>query len=99
MDYVGENSHKNDPARLVSPTVTATNEDGLCLTFWYHMYGDYVNELRVYVRQRDYESAPLWSRTGTQGQKWNYGQVRVFRLPSVEDSGIFLINKNSCLRH
>ena len=75
MDYIEGDGHLGDPGRLVSPTVTSADEYGLCVSFWYHMYGDYVNELRVFIRQREYESASLWSRKGSKGPQWYYGQV------------------------
>uniref|UniRef100_H2Y3P5 MAM domain-containing protein n=1 Tax=Ciona intestinalis TaxID=7719 RepID=H2Y3P5_CIOIN len=79
MDYVGEDPHMNDPAQVFSPMLTVTDENGLCLTFWYHMYGDHVNQLGVYVKQRDYTSGLLWSRQGSLGSSWNYGQVSIQR--------------------
>lgn len=76
VDYANEGDHKNDQGRLHSPIVTSTSEDGMCLSFWYHMYGEHVNQLNIYIQQRDYETTAVWSRTGTQGQKWNHGQVK-----------------------
>ncbi|XP_038573588.1 MAM and LDL-receptor class A domain-containing protein 1 [Micropterus salmoides] len=49
---------------------------GLCLTFWYHMYGNHVGTLRVYINDRkqhsgDNEEGILkWTETGNKGDKW-----------------------------
>ncbi|EDO47787.1 predicted protein [Nematostella vectensis] len=56
---------------LVQPT---TGNSGKCLKFWYHMYGDHVDTLNVY-RTQGSSKIKIWSRTGTQGNTWRYGQV------------------------
>lgn len=66
----------NQVARLISATIPATGDTGgKCLTFWYHMYGPDVNTLNVYVLLGGHTGKPLWSRSGTQGNKWIKGQV------------------------
>ena len=77
MDYdePGED-HYNDPGTITSPQITSTDPSGWCVTFWYHMYGDYINTLRAYSSQRGFESDSLWTRKGVQGTVWRYGQVR-----------------------
>lgn len=37
-----------DIARLISPIYQDT--DAVCLTFWYHMYGNGIGTLRVYAK-------------------------------------------------
>ena len=69
------NDQLDDYARLLSPTVTAPSAEGVCMRFWYHMYGSDVNRLRVYYKQRDYTSATLWQRSNSQGPFWIMGEV------------------------
>ena len=75
--YLETSSRKpNDTARLISTDIPATGDTGgKCLTFWYHMYGPHVNSLNIYVLIGGHTGKPLWSRTGTQGNKWIKGQV------------------------
>lgn len=63
-----------DKGRVLSPTVTG-DSSGMCVEFWYFMYGTHVNELRVRVKQNGLESDVLWSRKGTRQQIWYHGQV------------------------
>ncbi|XP_013393210.1 MAM and LDL-receptor class A domain-containing protein 2-like, partial [Lingula anatina] len=64
-----------DMARLVSPMVQANGTS--CLTFWYHMYGAHVDKLNVYVMNRPTLGNPVWTRAGTQGDKWVQAQVNI----------------------
>jgi len=42
-------SKTNQTARLTSPVMTSTNVR--CLSFWYHMYGASINQLRIRLVQ------------------------------------------------
>ncbi|XP_019632083.1 PREDICTED: MAM and LDL-receptor class A domain-containing protein 2-like [Branchiostoma belcheri] len=64
-----------DKARLVSPLVSPTGTK--CLTFWYHMYGDHVDSLNVYVQTGPVVGQPIWTKSGTQGNQWDQGQVDI----------------------
>ncbi|XP_070567019.1 MAM and LDL-receptor class A domain-containing protein 2-like [Ptychodera flava] len=57
-----------------------------CLTFWYHMYGDTIGALNIYIYSG---STPilLWSKSGNQGDVWRQGQVSVYS--SVEYQVVF----------
>ena len=69
---------ESDVARLISTSIPATGDTGAkCLTFWYHMYGPHVNTLNIYVLLGGHIGQPLWSRTGTQGNRWLKGQVNL----------------------
>ncbi|XP_047128245.1 MAM and LDL-receptor class A domain-containing protein 1 isoform X1 [Hydra vulgaris] len=69
---------ENDVARLISTSIPATGDTGAkCLEFWYHMYGPHVNTLNIYVLLGGHVGKPLWSRTGTQGNRWLKGQVNL----------------------
>ena len=75
MDFINPDDKYNDVGTLLSPIITSDDASGWCVSFWYHMYGNDVNKLRAYyeVRQTPFET--LWSRTGSQGPVWRYGQV------------------------
>ncbi|KAL0965989.1 hypothetical protein UPYG_G00289130 [Umbra pygmaea] len=64
-------------ARLASPIVPS-QDTALCVSFWYHMFGEHAGSL--YIKQRkDTEEgkreAVLWSVSGHQGSRWREGQV------------------------
>ncbi|XP_074507832.1 MAM and LDL-receptor class A domain-containing protein 1 [Sebastes fasciatus] len=56
---------------------------GHCLTFWYHMYGNHVGTLKVYINDRKMhtggteEGALKWIETGNKGDKWQEASVSV----------------------
>ncbi|XP_034411292.1 MAM and LDL-receptor class A domain-containing protein 2 [Cyclopterus lumpus] len=56
---------------------------GHCLTFWYHMYGNHVGTLRVYINDRkthsggDEEGILKWIETGNQEARWQEASVTV----------------------
>ena len=61
-----------DKARLVTPYVSASEN---CLTFYYHMYGDHVNTLNVFVRSGSDKKKLIWSLSKNQGDAWRMAQV------------------------
>lgn len=63
----------NDTARIESASVPATQQK--CLQFWYHMYGPHVDTLNVYTKVNQQLGSPVWSRSGTQGNKWRHATV------------------------
>ncbi|XP_077864144.1 MAM and LDL-receptor class A domain-containing protein 1-like [Saccoglossus kowalevskii] len=75
----------NMTANLRSSTVPS-NSDGRCVTFWYHMYGENVNTLALKYRSGilGLLSDAIWSRTGTQGIDWMYGQVFLNENADIE---------------
>ncbi|XP_066300034.1 MAM and LDL-receptor class A domain-containing protein 1-like [Branchiostoma lanceolatum] len=65
-----------DRARVYSPTVVPTST--MCLHFWYHMYGQHIETLNVYIQTGPALPAiPTFQRTGTQGDRWIQGEVEV----------------------
>ena len=42
----------------------------VCLTFYYHMYGNYINELLLNNRGKN-----VWKLAGDQGDQWKKAQV------------------------
>ncbi|KAK5858081.1 hypothetical protein PBY51_002252 [Eleginops maclovinus] len=45
----------------------------MCLSFWYHMFGEDVHRLRVLLE--DLGVTVVFQRDGNYGDNWNYGQV------------------------
>ncbi|XP_070566222.1 MAM and LDL-receptor class A domain-containing protein 1-like [Ptychodera flava] len=64
-----------DRAWLVSEHLTPT--DGKCFQFWYHMYGDTIDRLTVYIESRSRSRAILWREEGNQGNEWFQGKFTV----------------------
>lgn len=62
-----------DTARLISPTLTATN--GRCLHFFYYMRGENSGALNVYEKLDNQIHTPIWTLTGVQFNKWMPAQV------------------------
>nr|XP_023010426.2 MAM and LDL-receptor class A domain-containing protein 1 [Maylandia zebra] len=56
---------------------------GHCLTFWYHMFGNHVGTLRVYINNRKMQAGGdevgllKWTETGNKGEKWQMANVSV----------------------
>ncbi|EAT42099.2 AAEL006355-PA [Aedes aegypti] len=69
----------NETARLLSPMYPANYSTNACFSFYYHMYGDGVGTLSVYVRpasqQLDSYSSKdaIFSLKGNQRNVWNEG--------------------------
>ncbi|XP_014680989.1 PREDICTED: MAM and LDL-receptor class A domain-containing protein 1-like [Priapulus caudatus] len=64
-----------ETARLISGPHAQT--DGKCLKFYYHMYGDHVDTLNVYLKQSAALGQPVWTMSGNQGDTWFHGMVDV----------------------
>ena len=56
---------------LFEPTV------GVCLSFWYTMYGVSVQSLNVYLKVLSKPSELKWTMFGNQGDQWLHGQIPV----------------------
>ena len=80
-----------DTADLMSPPLSGDNE-GLCLQFYYYMYGRDIGNLVVYILPElsDYQSLVEISRD--QGQKWFHKNVDIEAIPFEDISGNFTIN-------
>eukprot|EP00057_Strongylocentrotus_purpuratus_P018004 XP_011672478.1 PREDICTED: MAM and LDL-receptor class A domain-containing protein 1-like [Strongylocentrotus purpuratus] len=63
-------------AILKSHPQRATSGEGVCLTWYYHMYGPDVDKFNVYLQQDD-QNMPIFKRQGTQGNQWMYEQWTV----------------------
>ncbi|XP_069030943.1 enteropeptidase-like [Embiotoca jacksoni] len=51
----------------------------MCLRFWYHMFGNNVRQLRVFLQSSPWQPSLndtiVFQRDGNYGDNWNYGQV------------------------
>jgi len=53
-----------------------TGVDGLCVEFWYFMYGRDIGSLNIYwLTGGGAEQELVWTKHGTHGPQWRYGQV------------------------
>ena len=92
-------TNPGDRARLESLVLDGTNGYARCFRFWYHMYGDSIGTLNVYLFNGSY--APLWSLSGNRGNNWYEGQVSYVSSIShqIIVEGIagndFLVRRNS----
>ncbi|GFN85250.1 MAM and LDL-receptor class a domain-containing protein 2-like [Plakobranchus ocellatus] len=77
-------SGTNDTARLVSGVVTLT-DDGVCLRFWYSMYGADIGSLKVYASIKGALGPVLWQRIGNQGADWRPGYLHI--TPAILPQG------------
>ena len=63
-------------AALLSVPMT-TSSVGICMSWWYHMYGADIDRLNVYALRSGGSDNLEWVRTGNQGNDWMQGQVYV----------------------
>ena len=69
----------DDTARIISYLIKPTQDN--CLIFWYHMHGDQVGTLNVYVTDAAGTGAVVWTRDTEQGDQWLRGQVGINYIP------------------
>ena len=68
------NRQAGDKARLQSGWFLHAPE--LCLQFWYHMYGEDIGSLNIYIGVMKSEEK-VWSQQGNQGDRWIFAQVPI----------------------
>ncbi|KAM9322849.1 neuropilin-1a-like [Pholidichthys leucotaenia] len=61
-------------ARLASLPITSPDSD-LCMSFWYHMFGEHAGALHIKHRRETEEGQILWTISGHQGNRWREGRV------------------------
>lgn len=91
---------QNDTANLESPLInfaTSGNAQGtVCVRFWYHMYGAHVDALNVFIKTGStLPSRPIWTKKGTQGDRWRMAQIVVNRMPAFKVRLIFRVSSSS----
>lgn len=67
----------SDTARIHSPYVNTNPSQPKCLSFWYHMYGPHIGQLNIYRYAGGQLNSPVWSKSGSHGNKWLNGQVEL----------------------
>ncbi|XP_071104753.1 MAM and LDL-receptor class A domain-containing protein 1-like [Haliotis cracherodii] len=65
----------HDKARMISPAYQQTSAE--CLQFYYHMHGNTMGSLNVYVSVNGNRGSPVWTQSGEQGNKWILGEVTI----------------------
>ncbi|XP_018613321.1 MAM and LDL-receptor class A domain-containing protein 2 isoform X2 [Scleropages formosus] len=63
--------------RVLTPLNNPTAKSGECLKFWYHMEGEGVGMLRIYLQKLHGSRVLLWATGGDQGDLWRHGRVTV----------------------
>ena len=64
-------------AVLESNLFFPTPSYGVCFDFWYHMYGNGIGSLNVYLNISNTTSL-LWTQYGNKGNDWKNAQVTIF---------------------
>ena len=72
--YVDGNG-KGTKGRLLSPFIPASSPR--CLDFHYHMYGQNMGYLRVYLKTSDNKEKKVWEEYGNHGDQWLRGYKRL----------------------
>lgn len=72
-----------DYARLETPTYQATDGNGKCLMFWYHMYGSGIGRLNIFIKRGQSLGTPAWTMSGNQGNRWLRGMLTV-KSPNLQ---------------
>ncbi|XP_015427816.1 PREDICTED: apical endosomal glycoprotein, partial [Myotis davidii] len=65
---------------LTQPQTPAAPQQ--CLSFWYHLHGPQIGTLRLVMRQ-DGKDVHLWSRSGTQGNRWHQAWATLHHPPDT----------------
>ena len=73
--YTEASSQKEgDKARMVSPVYP--KKSARCLSFWYHMFGQTMGTLRVFLKVNGtLQIKPIWSESGNKGNVWRVGRA------------------------
>lgn len=69
-----EQEEQEKVARLASLSLTAPDAD-LCMSFWYHMFGEHAGALHIKQRKEAEGGHILWTVSGHQGMRWREGRV------------------------
>lgn len=70
----GDDAEREKVARLASVPIPAPDSD-LCMSFWYHMFGEHAGALNVKLRTEAEGVQSLWTVRGHQGSQWKEGRV------------------------
>ncbi|XP_069133150.1 MAM and LDL-receptor class A domain-containing protein 1-like [Argopecten irradians] len=67
--------HQGDNARLISPTYT--DSQAMCVQFYYHMYGNGIGALNVYVQTGGQMGRAGFTMSANAGNVWQLGEMTV----------------------
>ncbi|KXJ21860.1 MAM and LDL-receptor class A domain-containing protein 2 [Exaiptasia diaphana] len=67
-------------ARLLSRQYQSSTV--VCLSFWYHMFGETIGSLRVYIDVQEKERQRVWEKSGNQGNTWKMARVSIMNKSS-----------------
>ena len=79
---------KGDIARLISTKVKVPR---ICLSFYYHMFGKDMGELRIKILLQNGSSEVVWKKTGDKGFYWHKADVSFESVNSYQVCLMFLI--------
>ena len=78
--------YTGDEARFFSSIQTKLNQS-ICLNFWYHMFGEDIDTLNIYLDQHEsqlisskFNRTLIWKKTGSQGNKWIEGRKTIISI-------------------
>lgn len=74
LSKTGEDDDREKVARLASVPIPAPDSD-LCMSFWYHMFGEHARALHVNLRTEGEGDRILWTTRGPQGSQWKEGRA------------------------
>ena len=86
-----------DKAWLVSSIMPPTDSLGVCMEFWYHMFGNTLGELNLILRS-DGTDTLEWTHAHNQGNQWFYAQRHLVSTDKEFQVSIWpLYNVGVCL--
>lgn len=86
----------NDKARLESEEFQPTGSSGRCLKFWYHMYGNTIGTLNIWMNSNG-TSGQIWSLSGNQQNQWRFGQAPVSSKGVYQVSNVVDFARATCM--
>ncbi|XP_038052723.1 MAM and LDL-receptor class A domain-containing protein 1-like [Patiria miniata] len=78
---------QGDKARFESDIIPAVTSQRMCVTFWYHMYGDHIRDLNIYLKTGSGLGTAVWTRSGTRLNQWFRGDFST--APSADFQVVF----------
>jgi hypothetical protein len=75
--YIDSNQNRkiNDTAVLISQSMPDTGLNGMCVEFFYHMYGEGIGTLTVYLQKEGFQPIAMWTLHGEQDDEWYQGKA------------------------
>ena len=75
--YFSSHNHQSgDLAILSTPEITKTEEPVSCFSFWFHIYGEDFDTIRLNINKNGARTT-LWTISSTQGNLWKTASVDV----------------------